>query len=360
MAVTSRTLTDLRALSVQVGEETDQATRDLTAAWAAAWETLTPHWRRALAEAVAYYVATGQWPPPWQLPRLPAVAAAVTMTSATVDGLTASAALRIGVAVGVVAAATQAAEPLLIVSQLPATAGITAAVLAGAIAAAGDDGVLSRSRERSGALTRQLADTTRAHLARALTTPAKGTTPADIGEVLLDQVKGVIDSTLTAANTLVRTETLDAYRAVSAAAQRANAAWLDGWMWVSALQTNTCAGCWAMHGTVHELAESGPDDHPQGRCKRLPLVKPWARLGLPGVEPDAVRVVARERFGRLPEADQLSILGPTRLRLLTSGAIGWDELAYRRTNPGWRPSYNPTPVDVLQRSAQRRNAARPT
>jgi hypothetical protein len=43
-------------------------------------------------------------------------------------------------------------------------------------------------------------------------------------------------------------------------------------------------------------------------------------------------------------------MGPTRLRLLRSGKVSWDDLAVKVPNPGWRPSYQPRTLTDLRSS----------
>lgn len=75
-------------------------------------------------------------------------------------------------------------------------------------------------------------------------------------------------------------------------------------------------------------------------------------MGINLPEPPPVGGTARDVFSRLSRADQLAVMGPARLELLDSGRIDWADLAMRRSNPNWRPSYTPRPVSVLARMAR--------
>jgi hypothetical protein len=44
-------------------------------------------------------------------------------------------------------------------------------------------------------------------------------------------------------------------------------------------------------------------------------------------------------------------MGPTRLQMYRSGLIGWDDLAVKVPNSGWRPSWQPRTLSQLQRRA---------
>ena len=70
---------------------------------------------------------------------------------------------------------------------------------------------------------------------------------------------------LVRALTIARTEVLRSYRESSRRSYQANDDVVKGWVWHSALGTRTCASCWALHGTFHQLDER-LDDHPNGRC----------------------------------------------------------------------------------------------
>lgn len=114
------------------------------------------------------------------------------------------------------------------------------------------------------------------------------------------------------------------------------------------IAVHNCPSCLAMHGTVHPPSVAGPLDHQQGRCDRLPVTASWRDLGFEGVEePPSIVPDAREWFDGLPESQREHIMGATRLALLDSGHITWEDLAQQRRTPGWRPSYAPTPVGDL-------------
>ncbi len=92
-----------------------------------------------------------------------------------------------------------------------------------------------------------------------------------------------------------------------------------------------------MHGTEHNLDETGPNDHQQGRCARVPKVKTWRELGFDLDEPQDVTPDARAWFEGLSREDQVKVMGPDRLAALDAG-VPWHELAQRRVNRGWRDS----------------------
>ena len=95
-----------------------------------------------------------------------------------------------------------------------------------------------------------------------------------------------------------------------------------------------------MHGTEHDLDEPGPLDHPQGRCSRMPLVKPE-------LVPNAPKPVIEsgpEWLARQPEGVQRSVLGPRRFEAWQDGNYPASRWAVRRESEAWRPSYGPGPI----------------
>lgn len=357
MAVNRRTLQLLHQLSVTVGTETDEATRRIAVAWVQAWNELAPAWQAAIAELVERAAATGVWPPLWQLARMQRLAAATLATGQTISALSTQAGVTITAGTGAVVAATAAAEPLIIAAQLPAALAETAAArYAARILPQALDVIVARTAEQITSLTRPLADEASEAVRRALVYGvAVGDNPNTVGRDMLRRVEGAFNGGLTRALTIARTEMLDAYRETSRYAHTVNADVLDGWIWHSELKRGrTCVSCWAMHNTVFPGDEPGPLDHPSGRCARLPKVKSWRDLGINLDEPDDLAADARTVFDALPEAEQTAIMGPARLKLLRAGRITWSDLAVRRDNPGWRPSYMPRTVRDLNRIATRR------
>jgi hypothetical protein len=108
-----------------------------------------------------------------------------------------------------------------------------------------------------------------------------------------------------------------------------------------------------MNGSEHPIDEPGPLDHVAGRCTRVPQTKSWAELGFGLTEPDDQFPDARAAFAQLPKADQIQIMGGERHALWSSGQVSFDDLATRRSNPGWRDSYQPTAVRDLRARARK-------
>ena len=103
---------------------------------------------------------------------------------------------------------------------------------------------------------------------------------------------------------------------------------------------HNCPSCVAMHGTEHELDEPGPLDHQQGRCSRMPLVKPELVPGTPTSKVES----GAEWLQRQPEGVQRSVLGPGRFEAWKAGDYPASRWAVRRESEAWRPSYGPGPI----------------
>lgn len=140
-------------------------------------------------------------------------------------------------------------------------------------------------------------------------------------------VSGALGGQTARALTIARTETMRAYRGAQLEVYKANPDVVQGWIWISGRDRRTCAMCWAMHGSEHELDEIFAS-HPSCRCNPGPTV-----LG-----PDRPRVRAgREQFAELSTRDQLHILGPAKYRAYRDGALDLPDLVYLRNDPRWGP-----------------------
>ncbi len=169
---------------------------------------------------------------------------------------------------------------------------------------------------------------------------AAGRNPRETARLMVADVQDDFDGGLARAQVIARTETIDAYRAGAKAHHEANADVLQGWVWLANLSERTCPSCVAMHGTEHALDEPGPLDHPQGRCSRMPLVKPELVPGAPTPTIES----GPEWLARQPEGVQRSVLGPRRFEAWQDGDYPVSRWAVRRESPDWRASYAPGPI----------------
>lgn len=144
------------------------------------------------------------------------------------------------------------------------------------------------------------------------------------------KMRQVLGTTLSRALTIARTETLRAHREATRASYQANSDIVAGWVWHSALDTRTCAACWAMHGTVHRIDEV-LDDHPNGRCAMVPKTKTWSEIGqMYGVDLSDVPETSisfptgAEIFEGLTSEEQIQILGMGKWQAWKEGKITLD------------------------------------
>lgn len=173
---------------------------------------------------------------------------------------------------------------------------------------------------------------------------ATGQGPRDIAQA----VQRAFGGNLARALTIARTETLRAYRESSRRVYEANSDVLEGWTWHAKLDTGTCAFCWSMHGSLHEVTERFAS-HPRCRCASVPLTKTWPALGSPGVRETRIEVPAgAQRFARLSTADQHAVLGPAKFAAYQDGAMSLEDVRGFRLDPRWGPvGYERSLRDIL-------------
>ena len=177
-----------------------------------------------------------------------------------------------------------------------------------------------------------------AHLSMAT---QQGYHPLTVARSMQNAMYEKLGSTQARMNNIARTEVLDAYRNGARQTQLANADVLQGWVWTSVVAQTSCPSCIAMHGTVHDLSEPGPEDHPQGRCFRVPLTKPWPQLGFDVEEPASTFVDAQSWFGSLTPQQQHAMLGEKAYAAWSSGKFPMKDWAQRVENDKWRGFYRP-------------------
>lgn len=161
---------------------------------------------------------------------------------------------------------------------------------------------------------------------------AAGENPREIAR----GVKAALGVPRARAENIARTETLRVYRQVASDSYKANSDLVTGWIWHAALSEETCAACWAMHGSRHSVDEK-LDDHPQGRCVAVPVTKSWAEItgddSIPDTRPQVVPGV--ELFQGLPEAEQRRIVGPEAHRLMQAGQIRLQDMVHQTSDQRW-------------------------
>lgn len=205
----------------------------------------------------------------------------------------------------------------------------------------------SRSRK----LSAKTRETLYAELNRGV---VQGDNPNEIARRTANQlaaVNEVIDGGLARALNIARTEVLDAYRNSAQQVQQANADVLDGWVWVAKLSAHTCRSCWSKHGQVFDLSVPGPNDHPQGRCARVPKTKSWKDLGFDGIEePDYGELDAQRTFKSMTEAQQRMVLGDKGFEAWKAGRWPMSKWSTEHRPAEWRPFFTAAkPPTVLEK-----------
>jgi SPP1 gp7 family putative phage head morphogenesis protein len=396
VAVTRSTLALTRRLRSDIGTEADGADRHLTTQWVNAWDQLAPAWERAATQLAAIAVRDGRWPTVHQIARNDTAMAALEASGKALTVLAADTDATASAAAGRVVEIDAELEPRIIGSQAPETKtealtrrvarrvaeadeepppditdggmvpppdeasilgpAIIASIVAGRFEPSALAAIIARAAGRIHADTTPLSDEAVAAMRAALIEGViVGDNPNDVARDMVGRVEGAFNGGLTRALTISRTEMLDAYRAASAYIHRANADLVTAWQWYARLDSRTCVACWSRHGRTYAVSVPGPDDHPRGRCTRLPKLATWAELGITAPEPPSLLPNGEKTFNQLSRADQLAIFGPSRLELYRSGAVTWDQLATWRENPQWRRSNQPTTVRDLRALANQQN-----
>lgn len=345
MAVTRETLRLLGKIRIQLADTVNGVTEDLVRSWAYAWTLVAADWEAAVAELETMRV-DGRWPSQMQVLRAERAQAALEATYDALIKLNDEAGVRIVASVSDVVEAAQGHVGV-IASQLPSTA----LTLRGSLVRADAnqiEAIVRRTQQQVTASATRLGpdsyDIVRRNLIQGV---AQGRNPRVTAANMVRNLETGFNNSLARAMNIAWTETLDAHRNGALAVRQANTDVLAGWDWISALDSRTCPSCFAQHGTHHPVDEPGPNDHPQGRCSALPITKTWAELGFDIEEPPSLMPDARTTFDRMPQADQLKVMGPKRLELLDAGDIDWADLSTLRTNPTWRDSYGVTPLKSL-------------
>lgn len=201
------------------------------------------------------------------------------------------------------------------------------------------DAIVNRTQGRmvSGfrALTASADEAMRDALVQAV---SNGENPAVAARNMIARTDGIFGGGVARAVTIARTEIIDANRMSSHLTYRDNSDVILGWRWLSALTARTCAACWAMHNSIHEMDEF-QIGHPNCRCTPVPILDDDDTMGDLG-NPEVA-------FRKLTEGTQRKIMGNARYDAWKGGDVSLRDLAGVRDNPGWRKSIQITPIRDL-------------
>lgn len=343
MAVTDETIRAAADARRNIRRVTDKQAVALITAWVNAWDTLQP----LFAEAIAELIAGGETVPRAVVARNRKLRSAIEQARATLEALTLESNRVItGDLMDALLDAVNSHQAVISTQLPPGTAGLSINLDAPAPEAL--NAMVTRTTQQIHSATKPLTAWTikkmRQELIRGIVI---GDNPREVARKLIKATEGQFNGGLARAMTIARTEMLDAHRNGSLAAAKANTDLLTGWVWMCTLDRRTCPSCLAKHGTVHSVDDFGPIDHQNGRCARVDKTKSWKELGFDIDEPADSIPDARAWFDNLTDDSQLAIMGPTRLKLLNDGSIGWDDLSTLNKSTGWRDSFVQTPVRDL-------------
>lgn len=352
MAVTEQVLNIAAQMRKRLDQYVDGTTRELTAAWADAWDEISGEWEDAVTDLAASSI-DGRWPSPNQVVRAERAARAVESTEKVLSELYADASGTISRTLPTVTSQAAEWQSKMIGAQMPVQAGPAAVsgVAFNRVDPAQLQAIVYRSTQQITALTIPLsAEATAAVQSELIRGIAVGEHPNRAARRMLQRVEGRFNGGLSRAINISRTEMLDAHRNAAWAQDLANADVLQKWEWLATLDSRTCASCLVQHGNRFELDVPGPNDHQQGRCARVPVTKTWEELGFSGIEepPGSGLPDSKSWFDAQSDAVKRGILGPTRLQMLDAGEISWDDLSAVHPNAGWRDSYGVPSISDLR------------
>lgn len=138
--------------------------------------------------------------------------------------------------------------------------------------------------------------------------------------------------------TIMRTESLRAYRATSKAVYQANRDIVGEWTWHAALDRRCCMACVAMHGTHHPV-DADLDGHPRCRCAMVPRTRSWSDiLGPDGDDiPDSRPAIetGEDWFTRQTPSVQRGLMGGQKFDAWQKGEFTLPEVVARTSDPDW-------------------------
>ena len=150
--------------------------------------------------------------------------------------------------------------------------------------------------------------------------------------------ESVMGGGLTDAMRMTRTAQLYASREANRAMYVANDDVVEGWVWWSSLDSDTCMACAVEHGTIHTLDES-MDSHYSCRCTSIPTVKGYEYNYQTGAD----------WFKGLDEKQQESMMGKTAFEAWKDGKFELSDMATRRHDDVYGEMLARTPLqDLIQ------------
>lgn len=333
MAITRQGLAELDAQVKALTRVYADHTRDLAAAWHAAWQALRPE-----LSAVLVRVAEGG-DTRAQMMRDVRVLQQMQAVFQSLETLAGNAAVEVGTSALPVLRESVRGTQRLLQASLPPGYPPPATMVDTAALRAMEQRVQQSITKAFDKLPPRTMLAIRSNL---LTGVVQGDNPRTVARAMVSQAEDGFNLGLARAMTIARTEMLDAQRAGQQAEQLKHRDVLGGWVWVASLSNRTCRSCLAMHGQRFKVEDPGPIDHHQGRCARMPTTKTWKELGFTDIpEPPSVLPDAGDFFDGLSEDEQRAMLGRQGFEKWQAGEWPRERWATRKKNPGWRDSMVP-------------------
>jgi SPP1 gp7 family putative phage head morphogenesis protein len=175
--------------------------------------------------------------------------------------------------------------------------------------------LLDRIPRRGGAL-----------VARALQT---GLIKGRSSNAIASEIRIGLNGSLAKAIQIARTEINRAYRETSHQTYEANSDVLEGWIWLSALNSRSCVACVALHGSFHAIDER-MKAHVSCRCTQVPAVKS-IDLGIQK---------GPDWFAKQPAKIQKEIFNQeSKYKAYRDGELSLEDFVGLRRDPDWGDSY---------------------
>lgn len=340
MAWTDTTTQVVEQARVQMGALLDDYAGQGSEAWQDGWDQTRPHLHAAVEQLAADYEG---WPGRSVVARDGSIQSALIIATSAATAAVSSIDIIVGAALPTVAVTAADATRAITATQLPAVAAGWTPTGQDAL-----EEVALRASAAVAALTGPLPAWVRAQIEAALTRGvSQGLHPRAVVADIMARVGAAWELGKSRAETIARTELMDAYRAAAAAARAANPGLVAGWRWDAALDARTCIACLEQHGSIHPATEPGPDGHQRCRCSAAPVAVPWTDLGIDGPEPESVAVTGEDWFAAQDADVQRSIMGPARHSMWSTGQVQWGGYGEFVEVPGWRRSLRVAPVSRL-------------
>ncbi len=156
--------------------------------------------------------------------------------------------------------------------------------------------------------------------------------------VVAKELKTSFNIPLTRAQTISRTEILNAQRQTAREYYSQNNRTVIRWRWQAAFNSRTCAMCLAMDGREFDTSIL-MGTHPNCRCAMVPVVRPLSELGINiKTKPRGPGQHGEEWFSKQDEKTQRAILGRDKLERYKDGKLTLRDTVGIKEDSDWGTS----------------------